>query len=77
VKFWNLDLIFAGIMLKEMMKINLSANRAMRGCVIARHFWKSNMLEPLQMGTQMRGLELLILKILVILRFMMKGCVIF
>jgi len=43
VKFWNLDLIFAAIMLKEMMQINPRANRAMRGCVIAGYFWKSNM----------------------------------
>jgi hypothetical protein len=68
VKFWNLDLIFAAIMLKEMMQINPRANRAMRGCVIARHFWKSNMSETLHMGTQKRGLGLLILKMLVILR---------
>jgi len=66
VKFWNLDLIFAAIMLKDMMQINRSANRAMRGCVIGRHFWKLNMLEPLHMGTQKRGLELLILEMLVI-----------
>ena len=64
-------------MLKEMMQINLSANRAMRGCKIARNFWKLNMSEPLHMGTQKQDLELLILKILVILRFMMRGCVIF
>jgi len=51
-----------------MMQINPRANRAMRGCVIARHFWKSNMSEPLHKGTQKRGLELLILKMLVILR---------
>ena len=62
-------------MLKEMMQINPSANRAMRGCVIARHFWKLNMSEPLHMGTQKQDLELLILKMLVILRFMMRGCV--
>jgi hypothetical protein len=68
VKFWNLDLIFAALMLKEMMQNNPRANRVMRGCVIARHFWKSNMSEPLHIGTQKRGLELLILKMLVILR---------
>jgi len=48
----NLDLIFAEIMLKEMMQINMSENREMRGCVIARHFWKINMLKPFQMDTQ-------------------------
>jgi len=55
-------------MLKEIMQINPSTNRAMRGCVIARHFWKLNMLEPLHMGTQKQGLELLILKMVKILR---------
>jgi len=51
------------------MQINPRENRAMRGCEIAWHFWKSNLSEPLHMGTQKRGLELLILKMLVILRW--------
>jgi hypothetical protein len=55
-------------MLKEIMQINPSTNQAMRGCVIARHFWKLNMLERLHMGTQKQGLELLILKMVKILR---------
>jgi len=51
-----------------------SSNERLRDC---QTFLKLYMSEPLHMGTQKRGLELLILEILVILGFIMRGCVIF